>query len=157
MIFERIVIGEIHEFGSHRFVTDDIKRFAQTYDPQYFHLDEARARQGPFGALCASGWHTTAAMTARMVRYFQREAERAAARGEPAAPLGPPAGFEALRWLKPVYPGDAITFAGRVVGKEESGARPGWGIVSIEATGTNQRGEPVFTTTLRMLVRRQSP
>ena len=32
--------------------------FARKYDPQAFHLDEEAGRNGPFGALSASGWHT---------------------------------------------------------------------------------------------------
>ena len=68
-----------------------------------------------------------------------------AARGEPAPTLGPSLGVDSLRWLKPVYAGDEIVFSGRIVAKRESTSQPRWGIVSIESTGVNQRGETVFS------------
>jgi acyl dehydratase len=49
--------------------------------------------------------------------------------------------------MKPVYAGDEISFSGKIVAKRESNSRPGWGIVSIETTGLNQKGEPVFSYT----------
>lgn len=53
-------IGRTITLGSHTFEADEIKRFAQKYDPQPFHLDEAAAEKSVFGKLCASGWHTCA-------------------------------------------------------------------------------------------------
>ena len=43
-----------------------------------------------------------------------------------------------LRFLRPVRPGDSVTFTGKVTGivKEPNGAR-----VSVEVTGTNQKGD----------------
>ena len=83
-----------------------------------------------------------------------REIERAAARGRDLPPLGPSPGFDDLRWPKPVYPGDTVTFIGRVSGKRESHSWPGWGIVSIETTGTNQNGDAVFSYTGHVFVKR---
>ena len=54
-------------FGSGRLRVEAarIKSFAAEFDPQPFHLDEARARDTLFRGLAASGWHT-AAMTMRL-------------------------------------------------------------------------------------------
>jgi acyl dehydratase len=145
--YERIAIGDSVAFGAHRFTAEEIKRFANTYDPQPFHTDEAAAAKSHFGALCASGWHTSAVMMRLFVRHFAGEIERAKARGETAPQLGPSPGFDDLKWLKPVYAGDEIAFSGVIVAKRESRSRPGWGIVSIEMTGINQKGEPVFAYT----------
>ena len=43
-----------------------------------------------------------------------------------------------LRFLRPVRPGDTVTFAGKITGisKEANGAR-----VSVEISGTNQKGD----------------
>ncbi|MEO1720422.1 MAG: hypothetical protein AAFR23_09385, partial [Pseudomonadota bacterium] len=46
--------------GSHTFVRREVIAFATRFDPQPFHLDDDAARDSLFGALCASGWHTTA-------------------------------------------------------------------------------------------------
>ena len=150
--YERIVVGQSFSCGSHLFSTEDIKRFAAMYDPQPFHTDEIAAADSHFGALCASGWHTAAAMMRRLVTHFSAEIEASRARGEAAPNLGPSLGFDDLKWRKPVYAGDTIAFAGRIVSKRASDSQPGWGIVSIESTGVNQHGETVFSFVGHVLV-----
>ena len=152
MIYEEIVVGSTHRLGAHTFTREEIKRFATLYDPQRFHVDEEAAAASLFGGLCASGWHTASVMMGLFSRYFAREIERAAASGRQASPLGPSPGFDNLKWLKPVYPDDTITFTGQIAAKRESSSRPGWGIVSIETRGTNQAGEPVFAHTGHVFV-----
>jgi len=152
--YEQITVGERFECGTHRFTAEDIKRFAGAYDRQAFHMDEAAAEKSHFGALCASGWHTASVMMRLFVDYFGGEIEQANARGEPAPKLGPSLGFDDLKWMKPVYAGDAIAYSGRIVAKRESGSRPGWGIVSIESSGVNQRGETVFVCTGHLFMAR---
>jgi acyl dehydratase len=143
--YEQIVIGEIFDLGSHQFSAEEIKRFAGLYDPQRFHTDEAEAAKTHFGALCASGWHTAAVTMQLLTRHFAGEIERARDRGEPAPQFGPSPGVDDLKWLKPVYAGDDIAFSGCIVAKRVSSSRPGWGLVSIETTGVNRTGEPVFS------------
>lgn len=150
--YEQIIVGDSFECGVHRFTAEEIKRFAGAYDPQPFHTDEAEAAKSHFGGLCASGWHTAAIMMRLFVDHFGREIERAKARGEPAPYLGPSLGFDDLKWLKPVHAGDEIAFSGRIAAKRESASRLGWGIVSIESTGVNQRGETAFVCTGHILV-----
>ena len=146
-------MGDIRDFGRHTFSAEEIKRFALAYDPQPFHLDEEAAKDSLFGALCASGWHTASLMMQHLVGAFRREAERAAMAGRTVPRFGPSPGFDNLKWLKPVYAGDTISFSGNVVAKRLTRSRPGWGIVSTEATGTNQNGEMVFTVTTHVFVR----
>jgi acyl dehydratase len=145
--FDRIALGEPRELGSHHFTTDEIKRFAAAYDPQPFHLDEEAGAQSLFGGLCASGWHTAAVMMRAFVDFVAREAEQAKRRGEPPLRYGVSPGFDDLKWLKPVYPGDTIAFTGEVIAKRRSESRPGWGILTIATRGSNQNGDPVFTVT----------
>jgi acyl dehydratase len=59
--FDDMQIGDRRELGKHLFTAKGIKRFAASFDPQPFHMDEEEARRSHFGALCASGWHSTAA------------------------------------------------------------------------------------------------
>ncbi len=143
--FEDIQVGEIFPVGSHTFAADEIKAFAGRFDPQAFHMDEVAAARSHFGALCASGWHTAAAWMRLMVDYQRREDDARRARGEPVAALGPSPGFRELKWLKPVYVGDTITYAMEVVETRTSNSRPGWGLMSIRNTGVNQKGEPVIS------------
>ena len=138
-------VGERTELGSHTFTAAEIKAFAQKFDPQRFHVDEAAAAASHFGRLCASGWHTAAVYMRLFVAFEQREADAARARGETPARDGPSPGIRDLRWLKPVYVGDTISFAREITELRDETRRPGWGLMVARNTGTNQHGEPVFS------------
>lgn len=142
---EDIEIGRRTEIGSHTFTAEEIKRFAALYDPQPFHLDEAAAARSHFGRLCASGWHTAAVCMRLLVENRRRIVRELTARGEPIAKWGPSPGFRDLKWLKPVYVGDTITYAAEPVETRVSQSRPGWGLLFSLNTGTNQHGERVYS------------
>ncbi len=154
--FEDIQVGEKFEVGSHTFGTEEIKRFAVRFDPQAFHMDEAAAARSHFGALCASGWHTASVWMRLMVEHLRREDEGRRARGEGVAALGPSPGFRELKWLKPVYVGDTVTYAVEVVETRASNSRPGWGLISLRNTGVNQKGEPVISFVSVVFVERRA-
>ena len=154
--FEDLRVGDRMELGSHTFSADGIKGFASRFDPQPFHLDEAAAARSPFGALCASGWHTASVWMRLMVDYVRCGDEALRARGEPVAELGPSPGFRDLKWLKPVYVGDTIAYASEVVETRASNSRPGWGLMTLRNTGVNQKGEPVISFVSVAFVERRS-
>ena len=154
--FEDIAIGERFALGSHTFGADDIKAFARRFDPQPFHLDEAAAARSHFGALCASGWHTASVWMRLMVEYQRRDDEARRGRGEPVAALGPSPGFRELKWLKPVYAGDTITYSTEVLATRTSSSRPDWGLMTIRNSGVNQKGEPVISFTSVAFVERRT-
>ena len=143
--FEDIAVGERRQIGSHTFTAEEIKRFASAFDPQLFHMDEAEAQKSHFGGLCASGWHTLAVWMKLNVRDMQRETRNLEMAGIPVARLGPSPGFEELRWLKPVYAGDTISFESEVTAKKASRSRPGWGLVTMRSVGRNQGDEDVIS------------
>jgi acyl dehydratase len=143
--FEDQRVGDRYEVGSHAFTTENIKTFARRFDPQLFHLDEAVAAQSHFGALCASGWHTLIAWMPLMIAYRRRLAEEMEQRGETPAQLGPAPGITDLKWLKPVYAGDVISYVTEVTGLRRSNSRPEWGLASLLTTGVNQHGELVLS------------
>jgi acyl dehydratase len=143
--FEDIKVGDTEELGRHTFAADEIKAFARRFDPQLFHIDEAAAELSHFGALCASGWHTAAAWMRLMVDHRRAMAEAARARGEPVAAIGPALGFRDLKWLKPVYVGDTITYSSEVIELRTSNSKPGSGLMTILSKGVNQNSEPVIT------------
>ncbi|WP_210485111.1 MaoC family dehydratase [Microvirga antarctica] len=139
-----LVVGETMELGSFTFSPDDIIRFARQFDPQLFHLDAEAARHSLFGGLCASGWHTAGVWMKLMAAHRDRVRKDAIARGLRIARLGPSPGFTNLKWHKPVYAGDTISYRTTLTGKRNSASRPGWGIASHHNEGTNQYGEPVL-------------
>jgi acyl dehydratase len=143
--FDDMQIGDRREIGKHLFAAEEIKRFARSFDPQPFHMDEEAARRSHFGALCASGWHTTAVYMRRFVDAERREAERLRAAGETPAKDGPSPGIRELQWVRPVYAGDTISFAREVKELRETTGRPGWGLMVALNTGTNQNGELVLS------------
>jgi acyl dehydratase len=62
------------ELGHTAITREQIVGFASQFDPQPFHLEDEAARQTPFGALCASGWHTCSIATRLMCDGYLLEA-----------------------------------------------------------------------------------
>lgn len=145
LYLEDIEVGRVVDLGSHHFTREAIIAFATQYDPQPFHLDDEAARRGPLGVLSASGWHTASAWMKCYVATNQAAEARLRREGSVPAQPGPSPGFTNLRWLKPVTPGDTITFRSTVTGKRELGSRPEWGMVFSLNEGFNQHGELVFS------------
>jgi acyl dehydratase len=143
--FEDIQVGQRREIGSFTFAADGIKAFAAQFDPQAFHLDEEAGRKSLFGGLAASGWHVGSVCMKLLVADGQREASEMVARGEKVGVWGPSPGFRELRWIRPVLAGDTISFASEIESLRASSSRPEWGVLEARNTGTNQKGEPVFS------------
>jgi acyl dehydratase len=153
--YEQIRIGDRYEIGSHLFTADSIMAFARRFDPQPFHIDEQAAKRSQFGALCASGWHTAAVWMRLTIDAQQRAAQDLRARGEQVATLGPSPGFREMKWLKPVYAGDTISYASEVTAMRPSASRPDFGLVSLFNTGANQHGERVMSFVSTVFVPRR--
>jgi acyl dehydratase len=153
--FDEAQPGMRADLGAYTFTRERIVEFARRFDPQDFHLDDAAAARGPFGRLSASGWHTAAAFMQRYVAHLDRIRAAAIARGEPLPPAGPSPGFVDMQWLKPVFAGDAVTYAITLRDKRELASRPDWGLVTAEVEGWNQDGVPVFRFTAKLLIARR--
>jgi acyl dehydratase len=142
--FEDVQIGETHRFGRYEVTREEIIEYARQFDPQPFHTDEAAAKQSMFGGLIASGWHT-GAMLMRMINDH----------AIPGAATTGALGFDDLKWLKPVRPGDVLSVETRVVDKSESRSRPQIGVVRIESRVVDQRGEVKMSLVSLVLYRRR--
>ncbi|UCV23010.1 MaoC family dehydratase [Ferribacterium limneticum] len=132
LYLEDITVGQLFRSGRLRIDADRIKSFATEFDPQPFHLDESAARNSIFGGLAASGWHT-AAVTMRLLV------------GSEFKPAGGiiGAGFDELRWPRPVHPGDELRVESEVLEVRPSKSRPNQGLVKLRTTTLNQDGEAV--------------
>jgi acyl dehydratase len=144
--FDDLVIGSRRPLGAYYFSADAITAFARLYDPQTFHLSEAAARESFFGGLIASGWHTAAIWMKQLIATWDGDVALALAQGQTIIETGPSPGFRELKWLKPVYAGDTISYTIQLVSKRET-SRPDWGIVAHHNVGDNQRDERVFEFT----------
>src|SRR6185369_9566961 len=122
------------KFGSARLSVEAarIKSFAAEFDPQPFHVSEESAQHTFFKGLAASGWDT-AAMTMRLLV----DSELKPAGGI----IG--AGFDEMRWPRPVRPGDELQVETEVLEVRASKSRSDQGWIKVRTTTFNQNGEPV--------------
>ena len=127
-------VGSTAELGSVHVTEDEIREFAERYDPQPFHTDPEKAKLWPYGGLIASGWHTCAMMMRVMVDSF---IDGEASLGSPG--LGP------IRWKLPVRPADVLRVRARVVDSKPSQSKPDRGTITFEVDVLNQNGEIVMT------------
>lgn len=153
--FEDVPTGHQIALGTYTFSQDEIIAFAQKYDPQSFHLDPVAAQDSLLGGLCASGWHTVAIWMKLMVAYMKTETLKARQEGRSMAALGPSPGFRDLKWIKPVFAGDDITYRSVLIDKHESRSRPEWGLLDHKNTGVNQAGDEVLTFIGSVFVQRR--
>lgn len=142
---EEVAIGSVYDLGHYRFTRENVLSFARRFDPQPFHIDDEAAARGPFGKLAASGWHTAAAWMKCYIATSQMAEARLQAEGRPCYSTLPSPGFDNLKWLKPVYPGDTIAYRLTVVGKRDLASRPGIGLLFSANEGFNQNGDLVFS------------
>lgn len=145
-------IGETITLGSHTFGAGEIKAFARKYDPQIFHVDEEAAKGTLFGRLCASGWHTVATWMKYNLRQRQDAGEEPWDGPGPRPVFGPSPGFEKLRWLKPVYAGETVTFTRRAIGHRPLATRPGWRVLTMECEAFDSTGDKVLEFESAVLV-----
>jgi len=140
-------VGQKFASGTHHVTEERIKSFAQEFDPQPFHLDEAAANASIFSGIAASGWHTAAIAMRLLVTG--------------GLPLGNGIiglGGE-LAWPRPTRAGDILQVESEIIEITRSRSRPDQAVVKIRSTTTNQKGEPVYVFTGRVLVfkRPQAP
>jgi acyl dehydratase len=144
--FEDYVPGTTVDSGSFSLSEAEIIAFAKEYDPQPFHVDPVAAKDGPFGGLIASGWHTTSMMMRQLVDSYV----------SPESSLGA-AGVDEIRWLKPVRPGDTLHIRATVREARRSSSKPDRGVVKTLMELTNQDGDLVMTVTAINFVRLRNP
>jgi oxepin-CoA hydrolase/3-oxo-5,6-dehydrosuberyl-CoA semialdehyde dehydrogenase len=129
--FHALAIGDTFRSAEREVTVADIERFAAlSGDTFYAHMDEAEAARNPlFGGRVAHGYFLISAAAGLFV--------------DPAyGPVLGNYGLDALRFVKPVKPGDRIRV--RLTCREKSlRADKGWGEVTWDTEITNQAGETV--------------
>ncbi|HOO89684.1 MAG TPA: MaoC family dehydratase [Syntrophales bacterium] len=133
LYFEDFQAGDRFESPGMTITESQIIDFAMQFDPQVFHTNVVEAQDSIFGGLVASGIHTIA-LTFKLFLMT----------GVLSNNLGSP-GFEELRWLKPVRPGDTLHAVGEVMEKIPSKKHDDRGTVRFMYASYNQKGEKVFT------------
>ncbi|KQP14056.1 MaoC family dehydratase [Pseudorhodoferax sp. Leaf267] len=129
LYLEDLAVGDRFTSGTHALDAEQIKTFAQQFDPQPFHTDEEAAKATFFQGLAASGWHT-AAITMRLLVDS----------GMPLAEGIIGSGGE-LHWAQPTRPDDVLHVESEVVEIVPSRSKPGRAMVQMHCRTLNQRGE----------------
>jgi acyl dehydratase len=132
--FDDFKVGQIREFGRYHVTKEEVVEFALKYDPQFFHIDEAQAKNGPFGSLVASGWHTCGMCMRMLCDHFFIDSSNC---GSP--------GIDEIRWLRPVRPGDILRLKVETIKVALSRSKPDRGTVWNAITVFNQKDEAVAT------------
>jgi acyl dehydratase len=139
-----IDVGYRSHVGSYTLIREEIIAVALRWDPQPFHIDEGAARQSVFGGLVASSVHIFAICT----RLFFDHEDRI----QIIAMLSK----DKVRLVNPARPGDILHYDTECISKKESLSRPDRGTIVLADLLTNQRGEPVLTQEVTLMVRKRS-
>ncbi|MQM39021.1 hypothetical protein KBTX_03042 [wastewater metagenome] len=118
--------------------------FAQAYDPQPFHLDEAAAARSVFGGLVASGFQTAALAWVLALRTGCFDESNLAG-----------IGIDELRWKKPLVAGETVSCRLEVIEGRPSASKPDRGTVVIRYDLVNRAGELLLTMKLIHVVKRR--
>lgn len=132
MFYEDFTIGTEYITEAVGFSAEQIIAFAETYDPQPFHLDPVQAQTIIHGGLIASGWQVFATAFGAVVRLGLFEAG-----GQGAGRL------DEAYWSRPVRPGDVIHCVVSVLDKRESRTRTDRGYIQMKMSIRNQNGDEV--------------
>lgn len=147
---ERILSNELYfedihpgmrfpSLSNYKVTVAEIKEFAERYDPQPFHLDEAAGESSFFKGLAASGW-----LTAAIVMRLRVQSIRIA-----GGMIG--AGVEEMRWIQPVRPNDVLRTEAEILEVRHSASRPTFGVVRSRTIVYNQRDEVVMRSVVNFL------
>ena len=144
--FEDFAVGKSLDLGTYEVTAAEVKAFASEFDPQFFHLDEERAKSSVLGGLSASGWHTCG-MLMRMI--VDGCLARTAGMGSP--------GLDEIKWLKPVYAGETLRGRMTVLAKRQSKSRPDMGLVTMRWEAHSVEGEAKIDMTGVNLIKVRAP
>ncbi len=132
--------GEHYAIGSHRVTEEEIRDFASSWDPQFFHLDAEASAAGPFGGIIASGIHTLAIFQKLIVEACFSDWNIIAGKE-----------IRGLEFLRPVRPGDELS--GEFVIEDLSFDDRGRAEFTARGVLINQDGKPVLRLDLVALIR----
>jgi acyl dehydratase len=142
LAFAQLKVGQQFALGPLAVSEADILAFADQFDPQPFHLDEAVAKASILGGLAASGWHTSSLLMRMLCDAFFLKIKSMGSTG-----------IDEMKWLKPVYGGDVLSGVMTLTQVRPSASRPGFGVVAFEASLADQNGQTKASLRSMVLVR----
>ncbi len=140
LYLEDLNIGDRFKSREYEMTLDEVKTFAQQFDPQVFHTDEEKAKAHPiFQGLAASGWHTSAITMRLWTECF------------PIA-HGLIGSESSLRWPKPTRVGDRVHVDVEIVAINPSKTKHDRGLVSYVTQAKNQFDDVLLISTTKIVV-----
>lgn len=142
--FEEFEVGTLYEHRPGRTVTetDNVLFTTLTMNTQPLHLDQAASEKiAPFHDRLVNSMFTLSTLVGLSVAQLTQ--------GTIVANLG----FSSIGFPAPVRHGDTLYAETLVLDKRASRSRLGEGVLSLEHTARNQRGEVVAVATRQTLVR----
>ena len=141
--FEEFELNTVYRHAPGRTLgeSDNVFFTTLTMNAQALHLDEAWAATQPFATRLVNSLLTLSTLVGLSVAQLTQ--------GTIVANLG----FSDVRFPQPMFHGDTLYAQTVVLEKRLSKSRPGEGIVTLEHTGRNQRGEVVCVAVRSTLVR----
>lgn len=140
-------VGEVSEFGHYQVTEAEVLEFGRDFDDQPFHTDPEAAKHTIYGGLIASGWHTCAMMMRMICDHRLADSAGSATMGSP--------GFDDLKWLQPVRPGDVLSVRSEVIAVEPSRSKPDRGHIRLHNRILRQDGTVVAEMKNLAIVRRR--
>lgn len=141
--FEDLEPGDVFETSGYTVDKDEMIAFAEEFDPQPFHVDEAAAEESIFGELVASGLHTMALGSKLIVGDVFDSIANLGGRG-----------MDDLRFHQPVRPGDTLRVELEVIETTDAERHADRGYVTFEQRIRDGDGELVLSLRMETIVRR---
>ena len=128
--FEDFEVGQVIDLGSYAVTAEEIREFANEFDPQRFHLDEEVGEASLLGGLAASGWHVCSMFMRMLAESWLNKTTSMGSNGVPE-----------VKWLKPVFAGEVLSGVVTIMSKRVSSKRPEMGIFQCLFELFNEVGE----------------
>lgn len=140
--YDELEVGAryLHRPGRTATEADNVLFSSLTMNTQALHLDAAFSAGQPFGQRLMNSMWTLATMVGASVSQITQ--------GTLVAQLG----LTDISFPTPLFHGDTLYSETEVAAKRLSSSRPGQGIVTLQHTGRNQRGEVVALATRTALM-----
>ena len=135
--------GQIYRFRAPQLSKEEIIAFAQKWDPQRLHTDEAYAT-GIHGSLIASGFQTKLQAFKPVVHEMMPG----------LANIGGLV-FNSPRWSLPKPPGEALDIELEVTSVVPSKSKPDRGVLTYTLRAKNPARQVVFTADTPVMIKRQ--
>ncbi|MFJ5768358.1 MaoC/PaaZ C-terminal domain-containing protein [Psychrobacillus sp. NPDC093180] len=140
MKYNEFQVAQTFETEITTITNEEILDFASKYDPQYMHIDEAKAKESMFGGIIASGMHTLSVTWNAWVQLGLFGDDVIAG-----------VSIQNVRFRRPVFPDDRLTVKVEIIDMEQT--KEDRGTITINLATYNQEEKLVLETEVIGLIR----